>query len=166
MTTRAWIVALLIGALLLVFAVPFGILRYRVAKSRAFCDAVEALPRSELEQFASRCDRLTLERGGPGAGVQFIVDTNILAQFALAGRRPYEIVLEKGTLGIKYIKGNWRYSTLALWEDDNSADGKPIRVLKITYGTFGWRVLCQLESPKAGMSKPEGEPTGRNEPRP
>ncbi|MCX6915891.1 MAG: hypothetical protein NT167_23075, partial [Verrucomicrobia bacterium] len=108
MTTQARIYSLLVGALLLLVAVPFGVLRYRVAKSRAFCDAVEALPRSELDEFASRCDRLMRQRGGPEAGLEFIADTNILAQFALSGKTPYEIVLEKGTVCIKYIKGDWR----------------------------------------------------------
>lgn len=145
MTTRAWVVFLLIGALLLVVALPFWVLRYRVAKSRAFCDAVEALPRSELDQFASRCDRLMRQRGGPGAGEESIADTNILGEFALAGKRPYEIVLDKGTVGIKYIGGNWRYSTLAIWGEDYSPNADPIRVLKIMYGTHGWRILSQRE---------------------
>jgi hypothetical protein len=153
MTRRAWVFSLLSGALVLLLAVPFGVLRYRVAKSRAFCDAVEALPRSELDQFASRCDRLMRQRGGPEAGLEIIADTNVLAQFALAGKRPYEVVLEKGTVGLKYIGGDWRYSTIAFWEEDCSSNGDPIRVLKITYGTYGWRILSQRA---AGHGEPDG----------
>lgn len=141
MTIRVRIGVLFAVASVLAVTIPYGVLRYWVARSVAFCDAVEALPRSELEQIALRCDRLMLERGGLEAELQFLTDTNILAQFALAGRRPYEIVLEKGTVGIKYINGNWRYSTLAIWDDDWSASGEPVRVLKITSGTYGWRVL-------------------------
>ncbi len=146
---------LLIGALLLVAAVPFGVLQFRVAKSRAFCDAVEALPRSELDQVASRCDRLMREHGGPEAGLEFIQDASTLAQFALAGKTPYEIVLEKGTVVIKYIDGNWRYSTIAVWEEDYSSNGDQIRVLKITYGTYGWRILSQRDG---GHAEPDGAP--------
>jgi hypothetical protein len=151
MTTRAWVVSLLIGALLLVLAVRFGLLQYRVAKSRAFCDAVEALPQNDLDQMASRCDNLMRERGGPEAGLEFITDSKILAQFALAGRTPYEIMLEKGTVGIKYICGNWRYSTIAIWGEDFSSNGDPIRVLEITYGTHGWRILSKR---KGGHGEP------------
>jgi hypothetical protein len=147
MTTRSRVGLLLIAGLGLLVAIPYGVLRYRVAKSAAFCDAVEALPRTELEQFASRCDRLLVERGGSEAKLQLISDPNTLAQFVLAGRRPYEIVLGKGTVGIKYIKGNWRYSTLAIWDEDWSASGEAMRVLKITYGTYGWRVLCRRQIP-------------------
>jgi len=146
MTTRARIVSLLLGSLLLLAAAPFGVLQYRIAKSRAFCDAVEALPRSELDQVASRCDRLMRERGGPEAGLEFIRDGSTLAQFALAGKTPYEIVLEKGTVGIKYVGGNWRYSSIAIWGEDYSSNGDPIRILKITYGTYGWRILSRRES--------------------
>lgn len=145
MTTRARVLSLVIGALLLLAAVPFGVLQSRVAKSRAFCDAVEALPRGELDKVASRCDGLMREHGGPKAGLEFIHDASTLAQFALAGKTPYEIVLEKGTIGIKYIGGNWRYSTIAIWGEDYSPNGDRIRVLKITYGTYGWRILSQRE---------------------
>src|SRR4051794_11000237 len=145
MTTRARVSLLLIGALLLTAAAPFGVRQYRIAKSRAFCDAVEALPRSELNEVASRCDRLMREHGGPEAGLECIKDTSTLAQFALAGTTPYEIVLEKGTVGIKYVGGNWRYSTIAIWGEDYSAHGDRIRVLKIAYGTYGWRILSQRE---------------------
>src|SRR5947209_7903156 len=98
MKNKARTYSLLIGALLLSGVMPFGVLRYRIAKSAAFCDAVEALPRGELDQFASRCDTLVRQRAGSEAGPELIMDTNILAQFSLAGRRPYEIVLEKGTV--------------------------------------------------------------------
>src|SRR4051812_7507132 len=118
MNTRIWIISMLMGTLLLVAAVRFGMISYRVAKSRAFCDAVEALPHSELDEFASRCDRLMCQRGGPKAPLESVTDTNVLTQFGLAGKRPYEIVLEKGSVCIKYIDGNWRYSTLAIWEED------------------------------------------------
>jgi hypothetical protein len=143
MTARRWIFALLIGGFLVLLATPFLVLKYRVARSAAFCDAVEALPRAELERFASRCDRLLQERGGPDAELQFIKDATILAQFALVGRTPDEIVVEKDHVGIHYFSGNWRYSTSAFWDEEYSPDGDPIRVLKITYGTFGWRILCK-----------------------
>jgi hypothetical protein len=146
MTTRKWIGILLIGVMLSVVAVPFVVVRYRIARSAAFCDAVEALPPTQLEQFASQCDRLMLERAHE-EGIRFIEDTNVLAQFALAGRAPYEINIQKGVVAIKYFKGNWRYSTLALWSEESSnKNGEPIKVLKITYGTYGWRILCQRQN--------------------
>ncbi len=156
MTTRARVLSLVMGALLLLTAAPFGVLQFRVAKSRAFCDAVEALPRGELDKVASQCDRLMLEHGGPGAGLEFIHDASTLAQFALAGKKPYEIVLEKGTVSIKYIGGNWRYSTIAIWGEDYSPNGDRIRVLKITYGTYGWRILSRREG---GHGDQSGQPT-------
>ncbi len=156
MTTRTRIGILVASALALAVAIPYGVLRYRVAKSAAFCDAVEALPRTELEQFATRCEHLISERGGQDASLQVIVDADTLSRFALAGRAPYEIVVEKGTVGIKYFRGDWRYSTLALWDEDFSPSGEPIRVLKITYGTFGWRILCQRESQKDEKVKHDG----------
>jgi hypothetical protein len=134
---------LLIGVLLVAAITPFVVLRYRIGRSVAFCDAVEALPREQLEEYASRCDRLMMEKGGPKAELQLIRDTNILAQFALVGRRPYEIVVQEGAVAIKHIGGNWRYSTIAIWDEDFSANGEPIKVLKITSGTFGWRILCR-----------------------
>jgi hypothetical protein len=152
MTTRARVSLLLIGALLLLTALPLGVLQYRIGKSRAFCDAVEALPKGELDEVASRCDRLMRERGGPEAGLEFIRSPSTLGQFALAGKTPYEIVLERGTVGIKYIGGNWRYSAVAIWKEDYSPKGDRIRVLKITYGTYGWRILSQREGG-------HGEPT-------
>ena len=145
MTTRQRISLSLIGVLLIAAITPFVVLRYRIGRSVAFCDAVEALPREELEDFASRCDRLILEKGGPKGELQFIRDTNILAQFALVGRRPYEIVVEKDVVGIKHIEGNWRYSTLVIWNEDFSANSEPIKVLKITSGTYGWRILCRRQ---------------------
>ena len=157
MTTRARVLSLVIGALLLLTAVPFGVLQFRVAKSRAFCDAVQALPSGELDQFADRCERLLRERGGPEAKLDSIRDTNVLAQFSLIGRRPYEIVVEKHLVGIHFIKGNWRYSTSAFWDEDYLTDGDPIRVLKMTYGTFGWRVLCQRT---ARRGEPDGPANG------
>jgi hypothetical protein len=156
MTTRKWIGLSLIGVLLLAVTTPFVVLRYRIAKSAAFCDAVQALPPAQLEQFASQCDRLMLERAR-GERPQFIADTNILAQFALAGRTPYEIVVQEGVVGIKYFQGNWRYSTLAVWDEESSnKNGEPIKVLKITYGTYGWRVLVQRQNPIDGNLKRGG----------
>lgn len=104
------------------------------------------------------------ERGGPKAGLlELIADTNIVAQFTLAGRRPYEVVLENGTVGIKYFGGNWRYSTLAIWEEGYSPNGEPITALKITYGTYGWRVLSQGGEPggPANRSQPVDPGTNR-----
>lgn len=95
-------------------------------------------------------------RGGRDGSLQFVVDTDTLDQFALAGKKPYEIVVEKGTVGVKYFKGDGRYSALALWEDTYSSSGEPIRVLKITYGTYGWRILCRGESSKDDKTKPDG----------
>src|SRR5215472_16829659 len=116
MTARARRYFLPVGALLLLAAAPFGVLQYRIAKSAAFCDAVEALPRGELDQFAERCDRLMRDRGNAQVQYEVIQDTNVLGQFALAGRKPHEIVLEGDSVFIKYIKGNWRYTTVAIWE--------------------------------------------------
>jgi len=170
MTTRVRIVSLLLGSLLLLAAAPLGVLQYRIAKSRAFCDAVQALPGSELDQVASRCDRLMRERGGPEAGLEFIRDGSTLAHFALAGKTPYEIVLEKGTVGIKYVGGNWRYTTIALWGEDYSPNGDRIRVLKITYGTYGWRILSRREGGHGGpdgaanLSQPVSSETNRAPP--
>jgi hypothetical protein len=87
------------------------------------------------------------DRGDSQDEHEIILDTNILDQFALAGRRPYEIVLEKDFVFIKYIKGNWRYTTVAIWEKDFSPNGDPMRTLKITYGTYGWRILSQRGEP-------------------
>jgi hypothetical protein len=143
----------LVSALVVALAIPYGVLRYRVARSAAFCDAVESLPRAELEQFATRCEHLVSTHCGKDAGLQVIVDSSTLGQSALVGRPPYEIVVKRGTVGIKYFKGNWRYSTLAVWDEDSSPNGEAIMVLKITYGTFGWRVLCQRESLKDGKTK-------------
>jgi hypothetical protein len=145
MTLQRRIYFAVIMGLLLLVAVPFGIQRYRIAKTAAFCDAVEALPRSELDELASRCDRLIWERGGLATVPLFIRDASTLTQFRLVGRIPYEIVLSEGGVGIKYFKGGWRYSDLLLWGEDSSPNGDPIRVLKIIDGNTGWRVLAKLE---------------------
>lgn len=78
---KAWqrIGILLVGAWLLVVATQFAVRQYRIAKSARFCDAVEALPRTELEAYASRWDRLALENGGPEGEPRFISDTDDLA---------------------------------------------------------------------------------------
>jgi hypothetical protein len=153
MTRLHWFSITMVGALLLLIGVPFGLLKYRIAKAAAFCDAVEALPRGALDQVAARCERLSEERGGPNAGLEFIRDTNILAQFTLAGRRPYEIVVEQDTVGLKFIKGNWRYSTLAIWEKDRSSSKETIAVLKIIDGSTGWRILSQRSEPVGGTNE-------------
>jgi hypothetical protein len=151
MIPRRWIWTLLIGGFLLVLAAPFLVLQFRIARSAAFCDAVEGLPRVELEEFASRCDRLLQERGGPDADLQFIKDATLLARFALAGRTPDEIVVKKDHVGIHFFTGNWRHSTSAFWMEEHSPDGDRIQILKITYGTFGWRILCQREVSGANL---------------
>ena len=143
MTTRRRIYLLLIVALLLLVAAPFGVLRYRIARSAAFYDAVAALPHHELAEFVDRCNRLMQERGGPEASLEFIADTNILAQFTLAGRKPYEIVLEKGSVGIKYFKRSWgsvHYSALVFLDEEYAANGEMVRVLRVSYGNYGRRI--------------------------
>ena len=140
MTTRRRIYLLLIVALLLLVAAPFGVLRYRIARSAAFYDAVAALPHHELAEFVNRCNRLIRERGGSDA---IIADTNILAQFTLAGRKPYEIVLQKGMVGIKYFKRGWgsvHYSALVFLDEEYATNGEMVRVLKVAYGNFGRRI--------------------------
>jgi hypothetical protein len=161
MTKRAWVVSVMVGAVLLLAAAPFGVLRYRIAKSAAFCDSVQALPHSELDQYASQCESLLRQRGGPHAGLEFIKDTNILGQFSLGGRRPYEIVVQNDTVGVHFINGNWRYSTSAFWSGEYSSN-RPIRVLKITYGTFGWRILCErpVQDGEPDGAANRGQPAG------
>ena len=71
-----------------------------------------------------------------------------LSQFALAGKRPYEIVVEQGTVGLKYIKGNWRYSTLAIWEHHGiGPNGEPAKIFKIASGSRAWWILSQHSEP-------------------
>jgi hypothetical protein len=162
---QALIYFAVIAGLLLQLVVPIGIQRYRISRTAAFCDAIEALPPSELDRFASGCDRLMWEHGGPARGLDFVRDTNILARFSIAGRTPYEIVLEKGNVGIKNFKGGWRYSDLLLWGEDYASNGDRIRTLKITYGDHAWRTLCEREgghresngAPK--LRQPTGSPT-------
>ena len=84
MTTRKRVAVLLIGVPLLAVATAFGVRNYRIARSAAFCDAVEALPRAELEHYAARCDQLMFEGDASQEGPRFVTDTNILAQFTLA----------------------------------------------------------------------------------
>jgi hypothetical protein len=149
MTSRRRIYLLLTVALLLLVATPFGLLRYRIARSAGFYAAVAALPGHELDEFADQCDRLMRERVGTEARLEFIADTTILAQFTLAGRMPYEIFLEvsadvpKGIVGIKYFKGDWRYSALVVWDEDYMAngEGEMVRILRVSYGNFGRRIL-------------------------
>jgi hypothetical protein len=163
MSKLRWICFAILGALLLLLAARYRVLQYRIAKSAAFCDAVGALPRPELDLVASRCERLSRERGGPQAELEFIRDTNILGKFLLAGRMPYEIVLEKDSVCLKYIQGNWRYSTLAIWEHDRGPSGQPLTALKITYGTYGWRVLSERSEPGGSVnrSQPVGSETNQ-----
>ena len=139
---------LLIGALALAAAMHYGLLHYRIARSAAFCDAAEALPKDELEQYANRCDRLLIEQDASDASPRFITDAKILAQFSLAGRVPYEIVVSRSSLGVKHIDGNWRYSTIVIWDEDWTETGEPIKVLKMTYGTYGWRNLHKRKIPR------------------
>jgi hypothetical protein len=82
-------------------------------------------------------------------------DDSILAQFSLVGRKPYEIAVDKNGVAIKYFNGNWRYSAIAIWGEEKSPNGDPMKVLKITYGTFGWRILCQR---KLGLDSNRVEP--------
>jgi len=145
MTVKARIYLLLVGALLLLVAVLFGIRQYRIGRTAAFCRAVGEMPPAELARFADRCDQLMWERGGPGAGLEFIRDDKTLARFTLVGTTPYEIVVEKGHVGLKYHKGHWSYSDLLFWGEDYAQDGECIRVLKIAYGSGGFRVLAQRE---------------------
>jgi hypothetical protein len=155
MTKLRWVYLAFLGALLLLVGVPYGVLKYRIAKSIAFCEAVSALPRPELALVESRCERLVLQRGGPVAGLDFIRDTNVLVQFSLAGRTPYEIVVQQDTVALKYIKGNWRYDTLAIWEhDDTGPNGDPVTVFKIASGSGGWWILNQRSEP-AGAGHPD-----------
>lgn len=152
MTTRRQIVILLSVALLLLVAAPFGLLRYRIARSAAFYDAVGALPRHELEEFGVRCARLVRERGGTEAHIEFIADSTILTQFTLVGRTPYEVILQvskdspNGLVTIKYFKPGWgsvHYSALVFWDEDyaKNGEGDLVRVLRVCYGNFGRRIL-------------------------
>ena len=153
--TRTWVYSLVpylvVIALLSLAVSPFAVRHYRMGKTAAFSRAVAALPARELEQFASRCDRLIWERIGTGQGLEFIDSTNILNQFRLAGENPYSIVLEKVTVqpryfvvAVKYFKSQ-RYGAIIFWNDDVSQKGDPVRVLKICYGTSRSAVLYQCE---------------------
>lgn len=160
MTAERRTYLVVIGALLLLVGGPLGVRQYNIARTAAFCRAVGVLPPAELAGFADRCDRLMWERGGPASGLEFIRDTKTLAQFALVGKAPYEIVVEKGHVGLKYHEGHWSYSDLLFWGEDYGPDGDRIRILKIAYGSYGFRVLHQREG---GHSEPGG-PANRGQP--
>ncbi len=146
MTAGSWKVYLLVSALVLLIATPIGVRRFRIARTAAFCEAVGALPTADLADFASRCDLLMWERGGPGAEHDFIRDPKILDRFALVRRTPYEIVVDKGDVIFKYFHGHWSYSDVLIWgEDLDPRDGHKIRVLRIAYGSSGSRVLCERQ---------------------
>src|ERR1035438_6744168 len=142
-----------VAAIVLAGAARFGVLHYKIGRTARFCAAVASLPAIELSEVASQCDRLMWERGGPEAGLQFIHDSNVLSQFRLIGREPYEVVVEKGTVALKYHQGHWRYSDLLVWGEDYSSDGDRIRSLRIIYGAGASQMLCQ-------RSGPHGEPDG------
>jgi hypothetical protein len=163
MSKRCWIFLAVPGALLLSVGVRYGFLQYRIARSDAFCEAVAALPRPELDSVASRCEHLLREHGGPQAGGDRIRDQDILAQFSLAGKVPYEVVVVQDSVGLKYIAGNWRYSTLAVWEHDLGPSGEPTTVFKIGSGSHSWWILSRSSEPggAADRSQPSGTQTNR-----
>ena len=136
-----------IAAVLMILAGTYGVRWYRITRTAHFCAAVADLPPGELEGLASTCDRLMWDRGGPEAELQFIRETDVLSQFSLIGREPYEIVVEKGVVALKFFDGDWRYSDLLLWKEDFAPDGERVRTLKITYGDGVWQTLFQREGP-------------------
>lgn len=147
MTARSRTYFVIVLALVLLVGIPMGVRQYRIARTAAFCEAVGELPAAELAEFADRCDLLLWERDGPGAETDIIRDSKVLARFALVRRTPYEIVVGRGNVMLKYFRGHWSYSDGLMWGvETDDRDGHPIQVLKLAYGTYGWRILHRREA--------------------
>jgi hypothetical protein len=148
MSKRFWIiaVALLIGVYVLAHVATLGVRQYRAARSAAFCEAVAALPPETLHEWAMQCDRLTQTAARAETNLSF-TDAETLNRFTALGRSPYAIFAEKDSVTVKYTKGHWSYSTLMLWGESYSTNGRPIMALKIISGSGWWHVLSEKDAP-------------------